>query len=183
MIHDDRPPQLTNTRLPALVETSKALTRPMPPMIHRDRFENVGFWDALDVIGIQSYFPLVDHTALPTQDELDRAWAGLTRRLDRYGASQQRKVLLTELGYNRSTLAASSPWARRQGGARAEEIQRRCLDAALRALKESDGKNSDQVVGGFLWKWFPDQIHHEDFLMTTPAMRSVIQRYWGGRVR
>ena len=39
-----------------------------------NRYEEVPFWDALDVIGIQAYFPLVDHERLPSQRELDEAW-------------------------------------------------------------------------------------------------------------
>lgn len=138
-----------------------------------DSFEKVTFWDALDAIGIQSYFPLVDHTALPSQEELDRSWGRLIRRLEVYGVRHGRKVLFTELGYNRSSLAALRPWDYHQGGEHAQEVQRRCLDAALRAITMSD-----QIAGAFLWKWFPGQVHHEDFLMSTPVTRGVIGQHW-----
>jgi len=90
----------------------------------------------------------------------------------------RRKVLLTELGYNRSDLAAIRPWDHRQRGDHAEEFQQRCLIAALRALK-----HTDDVCGAFLWKWFPGRVHDEDFLLTTPSMQRVIAQHWGHSIR
>ncbi len=141
-----------------------------------DTYERVPFWDALDVIGIQAYFPLVDHAQLPSQQELDEAWAGLIRRLEAYGSAQHRQIVLGELGYNLSAVAALRPWDYRQGGDHAGEVQRRCLSAALRAIE-----GSDTVVGAFLWKWFPDHDTRwrRNFLKSTPAMRSVISDHWG----
>ena len=137
-------------------------------------FEEVGFWDALDAIGIQGYFPLVDHETLPTRPELDAAWRELIDRLEAYGQRHRRDVILGELGYNRSAQAALTPWAYGQGGEHAEETQRRCLEAALAAIDRSE-----VVSGAFLWKWFPgDGNAHGNFLKSTPAMREVIERHW-----
>ena len=139
-----------------------------------DRFEKVPFWDALDIISIQSYFPLVDQPGLPTQEELEQAWGRLTGRLERYAAKHDRKILLAELGYNRSAQAALRPWESRQGGEHAEEIQRRCLAAALKSVDESDA-----IVGAFLWKWFPGEYRGRgSFLKSTPTMRTVIREHW-----
>ena len=140
-----------------------------------DAYERVPFWDALDAIGIQAYFPLVESEGLPSQAELDRAWAGLIDRLEAYSARHRRNIVLGELGYNDSSEAARRPWAYRRGGANAEEIQRRCLTAALRAIK-----GSDSVTGAFLWKWFPgDSNRRGNFLKSTPTMRAVIADFWG----
>jgi len=139
-----------------------------------DRYDKVGFWDALDAIGIQSYFPLVDHEGLPSQDELDRAWKGLVRRLEAYGRKHDRKIVLAELGYNLSARAAVEPWDYKQGGTNAGEVQRRCMQAALSSLEDSE-----IVSGAFLWKWFPGNRRRGDFLMMTKAMRAVITERWG----
>ena len=133
------------------------------------------FWDALDAIGIQAYFPLVDHERLPSQQELDRSWAALVRRLEGYAAMHHRDVILGELGYNDSSLAALRPWEYRQGGEHADEIQRRCLTAAMKAIE-----GSDAIVGAFLWKWFPTDASRSrgNFLKSTPSMRAVISKFW-----
>jgi hypothetical protein len=141
-----------------------------------DAFERVGFWDALDAIGIQGYFPLVDHEAMPTGLELARSWSGIVERLEEYGRRHGRKVVLCELGYNRSRLAALRPWEYAQVGEieEAEEVQRRCLDAALQALE-----HSEIVAGAFLWKWFPGEDgRRSNFLQSSPAMREVITAHW-----
>jgi len=142
-----------------------------------DTYEQVGFWDALDAIAIQSYFPLVDHDGLPSEEELERAWAALIDRLENYGRRLDRKVVLGELGYNRSQFAALRPWDYAQGGEHAEEIQRRCLRAALAALA-----NTEIVAGAFLWKWFPGEHGRfgGNFLQSSPAMREIIAARWEG---
>ena len=137
-------------------------------------YEQVPFWDALDVIGIQAYFPLTDRAGLPEPQALDEAWRQLGRRLDAFATRLDRRILLAELGYGRSSLAAMRPWDAREGGEHAEETQRRCLEAALRALDRNDS-----LIGAFLWKWFPGRTTHENFLMSTPAMQEVIAEYWG----
>ena len=139
-----------------------------------DQFERIMFWDALDVIGIQSYFPLVDHERLPEPGELAAAWARLLDHQDAISGAHNRKIVLAELGYNRTSTAAVRPWESGQGGDRAEEVQRQCLTAALSAIDQSD-----VVVGAFLWKWFPGETRRGNFLMSTPAMREVINAQWG----
>lgn len=138
-----------------------------------DRYEDVPFWDALDVIALQSYFPLVNHSDLPTAEELDTSWKKLIARLEKFGKKNNRKILLGELGYNRSSNAALRPWESRQGGEQAEETQRRCLSAALPAID-----SSEWIVGAFLWKWFPGESGRGSFLKSTPTMRKVISDHW-----
>ncbi len=136
-------------------------------------YRDVPFWDALDVIGIQAYFPLTDHAGVPTPDELSRSWSAILEELDRYARDQHRQVVFTELGYNCSSEAASKPWAYRSGGDRAAEIQQLCLDAALRAVNQHP-----TVMGAFLWKWFAGPSPRENFLKSTPEMRAVIRSRW-----
>ncbi|NNE09358.1 MAG: hypothetical protein HKN20_12425 [Gemmatimonadetes bacterium] len=138
-------------------------------------YERVSFWPQLDVIGIQSYFPLADTPGLREEASLDSAWASLGDRLRAFAEPLDKRVLLTELGYNRSSSAAWKPWEYRSGGDDAEEIQRRCMNAALRALE-----GNDLFVGAFLWKWFPgeQQGRRGNFLLSTPTMRGVISSHW-----
>jgi hypothetical protein len=139
-------------------------------------YRRVPFWDALDVVGVQGYFPLVRHQKQPCRDELDLAWAELLGQLKTYGAEVGKKVVFTELGYDSAPTAARQPWesGRGRGGPEGEATQRLCLEAALDALRGEQ----DAVVGAFLWKWFPGDSRGEDFLMSTPAMREVIGARW-----
>jgi len=136
-------------------------------------YTRVPFWDDLDAIGVQAYFPLTDKPGLPDQVDLELAWTRWLNELAAFSRSEGKPVVLAELGYTRSANAASRPWESRGGGEHAEETQRRCLTAALAALNDDE-----HVVGAFLWKWFAGPTRHENFLMSTPAMRDVITEHW-----
>jgi hypothetical protein len=137
-------------------------------------YQRVPFWDDLDAIGVQAYFPLTQQTGLPDKGDLDLAWATLLNDLAAFSRRKGRPVVLSELGYARSTTAALRPWEGREGGEHADEIQRRCMAAALGALA-----NDEHVVGAFLWKWFTGPKRRANFLMSTPSMRQVIAEHWG----
>jgi len=139
-----------------------------------NHYEEVLFWDDLDAIGIQAYFPLVEHERAPSAEEIRKGWAEIVQRLDSFAEAQDRWIVFGELGYNRSLEAAVRPWEYRQDSdPRAEELQALCLDAALASLA-----GSRRIVGAFLWKWFPGELPHGNFRMSAPAMRGVISQHW-----
>jgi len=141
-----------------------------------DSYESIPFWDALDAIAVQAYFPIVDHEGPTTDAELAAGWTRIAARLDEFGRRHGRHVVLGELGYNRSMDAAIRPWDYRvSSDPAAEELQVRCLDAALTAVSRSD-----VIAGAFLWKWFPGEFPRGNFLVSAPAMRGVVARHWAG---
>jgi hypothetical protein len=80
-----------------------------------DEFMNVPFWDALDYIGIDAYFPLAAGDGPPpTASELAAAWSarGYLDVIAGLSSRTGKKVLFTELGYRatRSTAAHPSAW-------------------------------------------------------------------------
>ena len=133
------------------------------------------FWDALDAIGIQAYFPLLPADAitpgqLPSPEVLDAAWERIMARVRAFGGRLDKTVVFTELGYNNSWSAATEPWDySARGGDDAEALQRLCMEAALRAIAREPA-----VVGAFLWKWFPGDRVPRYFALSSPALRPVI---------
>ena len=137
-----------------------------------DAFEKVPFWDALDYVGIQAYFPITDSHD-PTRADLKSGWKKLASRLERYSERAGRKVVLTELGYNQSWKAASEPW-QYQVDKGTEILQARCTAVALEAVS-----GSPSIVGSFLWKWFPEpRPVGRNFQLATPLMRKTLQSVW-----
>ncbi len=142
-------------------------------------YERVPFWDALDAIGIQAYFPLLSGDAVPRgqvppREMIEAGWAQIMARMSEVSARHDKTVIFTELGYNNSWLAASEPWDYSiRGTEDAEELQRLCMEVALKAIN-----NEPAVVGAFLWKWFPGDRVPRDFAMSSPAMREVIGAHW-----
>jgi hypothetical protein len=141
-----------------------------------DAYERTPFWDALDYVGVQAYFPVLREGTEPTDEALVAGWAGITRKLARFSARTGRPILLTELGYNRSARAPYEPWRYVQGGDGAEDIQERTLAVALRAVQAEPS-----IAGAFLWKWFPAEIQSGDFLLSEPRLQEVIHREWGSK--
>lgn len=135
-----------------------------------DRYEEVGFWDALDAVGIQAYFPLVGHEREPTVVELDAGWDRIFDGIREVHARTGKPVVFTELGYDAAPHAAREPWAT---GREAPELQRRLLDHALRRI------GAEPVVrGAFLWKWFPGELPRGDFRMSRTDLRAVLREHW-----
>ncbi len=139
-------------------------------------YQRVPFWDALDVIAISAYFPVVRHQRQPTAAELDRAWSRIRGEVLAYARSQYRQVVFMELGYDTGLNAARTPWIDGDGRPGGAELQAQCLDRALAAVEHPE----DDLVGAFLWKWFPGPAPDENFLVSEPHMRNVVARHWSG---
>jgi hypothetical protein len=136
-------------------------------------YERVPFWDALDQIGIQAYFP-VSEEPTPTDEALRRGWAANMATLRAFSERHDRPIVFTELGYNRSFAAAERPWDYDTDGPEAEPLQAACLRAALAAIAAEP-----RVEGVFLWKWFPGpRSASRNFQLTTPQMLGTIRDAW-----
>lgn len=140
-----------------------------------DRYDRVPFWDALDAIGVQAYFPLVSAPGVPrgrapTAEQLEGGWDRVLARMAEVSERTGKPVIFTELGYDASITAAHEPWASGSGG---EALQELALRVALRRIA-ADGN----VRGAFLWKWFPGEVAHGDFRLTRPEVEAVIREAW-----
>lgn len=139
-------------------------------------YRDVTFWDALDVVGIQAYFPLADGPD-PDRKTLEAGWRSIMAGLRVYAKEQNRRIVFTELGYSQSHLAPVEPWSYHSDGAEAEPTQARCMDAALRAVEREPS-----VAGVFLWKWFPNpRPVGRNFQLATPGIKDVIADCWRSR--
>lgn len=136
-------------------------------------YREVPFWEDLDLIGVQAYFPVASRTS-PDEAELRSGWARVMAEIRAYARAQRRPVLFTELGYNRSYAAAMRPWSYDVDDADAEVVQARCLRAALAAVEAEPS-----VAGAFLWKWFPQpHTSGRTFQLATPRVRRAIADAW-----
>ncbi len=136
-------------------------------------YERVPFWDALDIIGVQAYFPLVTEGQATTPANLEHGLRAHLAALHAFSKKMNKYVVFTELGYNEFDQTALRPWDDATGGPDAAGVQSRALETALRLVAEDD-----RVVGAFLWKWFPGPWAPRNFSMQAPAVQTLIARYW-----
>lgn len=114
---------------------------------HWQEVEGVTFWDALDAIGVQAYFPLAASDDA-TEEQLVEAWRGHLRMLQKLSEQYDKPVIFTEVGYRSSARAAIEPWEWRVPGPPREDLQAMCYRATFRAIEEFDC-----VQGMYWWKY------------------------------
>lgn len=140
-----------------------------------DTLRDVPFWDALDYIGVQAYFPLTT-AENPSAAQIAAGWQMWRAELAALSKKQGKRVLFTEIGYNESELAAAQPWDfNHKGTAAAVQVQARCIEEALRLTGRDDF-----LAGMFWWKWYPNlpMPEAESFDLRTPVLKKLIAKYW-----
>lgn len=112
--------------------------------------EDVGFWDALDVVGVDAYMPLETEDTKPTVGQLRDAWRPWVRRLAALRQRTGKDILLTELGYASRVGSTRQP-AIEGTGAPDPELQARAYTAALGVLTRVPF-----IRGIWWWEWEAD---------------------------
>jgi hypothetical protein len=117
-------------------------------------FEQIGFWDALDFIGIQAYFPLRDEPT-PSVAALEAAWRPHLAAIERVARRVGKPVVFTEIGYRSVPGATARPWEwPTSSGAPATEGGLRVQADAYEAFFRTFWRR-DWFAGAYVWKWFP----------------------------
>ena len=160
-----------------IAEVRKVYDGPITYAANWSDYKRVSFWDALDVIGIQGYFPVTEVES-PTAADIRDGWRRIVGELRDYGQEQNRNVVFTELGYNQSYAAAARPWDYDSDGDGARAVQELCWRAALEAIDAEP-----RIVGALLWKWFPyPRPIGRNFQLATPPVMRIIADAWQGDV-
>jgi hypothetical protein len=116
---------------------------------------SVLFWDRLDVVGIQAFYPLAEREGA-TLDELR---AGAQRRataLAQWATTQQRSVLFTEFGYKAVVDTTLRPWEWPDGMANVRVSARAQADG-YRALLEAFAPQP-WFAGGYVWRYYANPM-------------------------
>ena len=120
-----------------------------------DEWDSVPFWDALDYIGINAYFPLMNEE-VPKVKELKKAWAGIEKKLAAFSKKHQRKIIFTEFGYMSVENCAHQTWVLEKNRKKlvySEKAQANAMEALYATFMPKD-----YWVGSFLWKWYPNEF-------------------------
>ncbi|MBI3449834.1 MAG: hypothetical protein HY049_13070 [Acidobacteria bacterium] len=112
--------------------------------------EAVRFWDALDWIGIQAYYPIAEDPSA-TREKVFAAWALRADEIGKLSARADRPVIFTEIGYRSQKGALAEPWVWHTDERVDPAVQSLGFDALFRAMWDRPW-----FGGLFVWKWFPD---------------------------
>ncbi len=114
-----------------------------------DNYKNIEFWEDLDYIGIDAYFPLT-YDQNPSVDELKKGWEKWAQEIESWVSTQSKPIVFTEIGYASSPVAPSKPWENGTHGNADVEIQAKCYTAFFETIW-----NRPWLAGVYWWKWAP----------------------------
>lgn len=119
-----------------------------------DEYEDVCFWQEMDYIGMDAYFPLTDKVD-PTKEELVQAWEKRADMLETWLKSTglNKPIIFTEIGYDTIEGSNKQPWRLLPTLAKYKESQdeqANCLEALLIVLSKRPW-----FKGFYWWNYFP----------------------------
>lgn len=149
-----------------------------------DEAEHVIFWDLLDMIGINAFFPLADRDDAP--DGVYRRWAARhARAFSRLSRTVGKPLWFTEVGYTTRRNAAVRPWLwpDHMTGVVVDELeQARAMAAVVGAFVREPW-----FRGFFVWRYYAnlDDVSQEARWGFSPhgklagrALRTMFQSRW-----
>jgi hypothetical protein len=143
---------------------------------NHDEYRSVAFWDAVDLIGIDAYWPL---SSRPTADvrALRRAWAPIVAELATFAGRHRRRILFTEAGYPSQRGSTTAPWSWTTSSTPDQGEQAAAYRALLAGLR-----GRSWWAGVFWWAWdVPPAGNGGDPLGYTPrgkAAERVLRDCW-----
>ncbi|MBI3520373.1 MAG: glycoside hydrolase [Bacteroidetes bacterium] len=113
-----------------------------------DDYQQVPFWNKLDYIGIDGYFPLSNNITSDVR-ELVNVWQNTVSAIDQYRSSQNKNVIFTEIGYKSVNACTYEPWNPTSTNLNLQ-AQANAIQSFLEAFAYKPW-----FKGAFLWKWYP----------------------------
>lgn len=139
-------------------------------------YEHIEFWDALDYIGIQAYFPLSEKSN-PNLKTLVKGWNKKIEEIEKVQRVFQKPVLFTEIGYCNTIDASVEPWVwpnERKEEALSEEMQALCYQAFFETAWQKNW-----LAGAYFWKWYPQPRDRKpDFTPQNKMAQGVMKEHF-----
>lgn len=140
-----------------------------------DDYERVPFWEKLDYIGVDAYFPLSENKT-PSINELKKCWKKYNDDLKKASTALNRPVLFTEYGYRNVDYNSVAPWKENEGNQN-DKAQSNAFEAFYQSFA-----GEKWFAGGFMWKWYVDTSHHGggkiDFTPQNKPALKVIENWY-----
>ncbi len=145
--------------------------------------DSVAFWDGLDFVGVQAYFPLATRDGAPLA-EIRAAWDPIVKRLEALARRTGKPIVFTEVGYKSQAGDLAEPWRWSSQGAVDLTLQRDAFQAMFDSVWDKPW-----FGGAFVWKWHPSlgapasppDRHAADFTPQGKPALAVIRSFYTKR--
>ena len=139
-----------------------------------DKYAKVPFWNKLDFIGVDAYFPLSSKKD-PDLNTIKNAWKEHAEALKYQSGKWQKPILFTEIGYRSNDNALEKPWETDYSKPINEELQARAYQAFFEQIN-----HEPWFAGAYIWKW-ETGTHHmgeykDSFTPQNKLAEKVIER-------
>ena len=139
-------------------------------------YANIEFWDAVDYIGLDCYYPLGHYPKVKKKD-LERVFKKTLKTVDKTRKHFNKPLIITEIGYRSVEFTWLKPFDAPKGRVFDEEAQKVCYEVIFEGLE-----TVEWCQGIFWWKW-PSYLSYkgEKNLSFSPVGKSteeVIQKYF-----
>ena len=140
-----------------------------------DEFEKVGFWNELDFIGLNCYYPLSKKDN-PTNKELKQNFESIKKKIETVAQKYQKKIVFTEIGFRSINAPWKNPHAEGDDSFN-EQHQERCYDVVFKGIQNADWCN------GILWWKFPTYLNYRGrensaFTPNNKTTEQVVKRFF-----
>jgi hypothetical protein len=127
-----------------------------------NEFEKITFWDQLDFIGIQAYFPLVENNN-PSVKQISKGWNKHFLNIEKIHKKYKRNVLFTEMGYKSTADSAIKPWEWIQSSSSGDrvfsaETQANCYAAFFKTVWKKEW-----FAGVHIWELKGDYAKNSEY--------------------
>lgn len=127
-----------------------------------EEFENIEFWDELDYIGLNCYYPLSKNDN-PTDEEMSESFNRVKKKIEKVYERFEKPIVFTEIGFR----SIDAPWKNPHAEADEsinEEMQARCYEIIFKGIE------NEPWCKGILWWKFPSYLEYrgEDNNAFTP---------------
>ena len=141
-----------------------------------DEYQKITFWQSLDYIGVDTYFP-INRMATPNLKKTLKNWKKIQKQIKKISKKENRQILLTEFGYRSVSYAGKRPWTHDKDAAIVNnEAQVVLYEAFFQTFWEKSW-----VAGGFAWQWFyqPSASSNTSFSVQNKPALVVLQEWFG----
>lgn len=139
-------------------------------------YEHVSFWEDIDIIGIDAYFPLTP-TNNPTLNDLVWGWNYRASKIDKWLKEEEltdKGVFFTEIGYPSVDGANRRPWK----ALTTIEDQQEQADSLLAMVKTMTRR--PWFKGYYIWQYFPqDRWSPLGFTIREKKAEEVLKKWIG----
>lgn len=112
-----------------------------------DEYLDIQFWDALDYVGIDPYFPLVDVND-PSFKQIKKGWESRASEIEEWQKEINKPIIFSEIGYRSCSGAAKNPWEHMPGKKIDLQQQADCYEALFRTFWDKPW-----FYGMYWWEW------------------------------